>query len=101
MIAAPCWHNCGGRCSVKVLVKDGRVIRSKTDDTHPGSWEHPQARSCALGHAMHQQIFGEDRLKHPMKRKHREPHGGGDKSLRGRDEWVRISRDEAFDIIAD
>ncbi len=100
-IAAPCWHNCGGRCSVKVLVKDGRVIRSKTDDTHPDSWEHPQSRSCALGHAMRQQIFGEDRLQHPMKRKHWEPHTGGDKSLRGKDEWVRISWDEALDIIAD
>lgn len=84
-----------------MLVKDGRVVRSKTDDTHPDSWEHPQSRSCALGHAMHQQIYGEDRLKYPMKRKHWEPHTGGDKSLRGRDEWVRISWDEAISIIAD
>lgn len=100
-IAAPCWHNCGGRCSVKVLVKDGVVVRSKTDDTHPDSWEHPQSRSCALGHAMRQQIYGEDRLKTPMKRKHWEPHTGGDKSLRGKDEWVPISWDEALDIVAD
>ena len=50
---------------------------------------------------MRQQIYGEDRLKYPMKRKHWEPHTGGDKSLRGHDEWVRISWDEAFDSIAD
>ncbi len=35
-----------------------------------------------------------------MKRKHWEP-GGGNKELRGRDEWVRISWDEALDYIAD
>lgn len=99
-VAAPCWHNCGGRCSVKVLVKDGKVIRSKTDDTHEDSWEWPQSRSCPMGYAMRQQIYGEDRLKYPMKRKHWEPFTGGDKNLRGKDEWVRISWDEALDAIA-
>ncbi len=39
-----------------------------------------------------------DRLKYPMRRKHWAP-GGGDKSLRGKDEWVRISWDEALDIV--
>ncbi len=34
-----------------------------------------------------------------MKRKNWAP-GGGDRSLRGRDEWVRISWDEALDIVA-
>ncbi len=99
-VAAPCWHNCGGRCSVKVLVQDGKIIRSKTDDTHPDSWEWPQSRSCAMGHAMRQQVYGEDRLKYPIKRKHWEPFTGGDKSLRGKDEWVQISWDEALDAIA-
>jgi anaerobic dimethyl sulfoxide reductase subunit A len=35
-----------------------------------------------------------------MKRKNWEP-GGGKKELRGRDEWVRISWDEALDLVAD
>lgn len=35
-----------------------------------------------------------------MKRKHWEPLTGGDKSLRGRDEWERISWDEALDYVA-
>ncbi|MDR1016074.1 MAG: molybdopterin-dependent oxidoreductase [Coriobacteriales bacterium] len=99
-VSAPCWHNCGGRCVVKVLVKDGKVLRSKTDDTHPDSWGWPQSRSCPMGHAMRQQIFGADRLKHPIKRAHWEPFTGGDKTLRGRDEWVQISWDEALDAIA-
>ena len=34
-----------------------------------------------------------------MKRKNWAP-GGGNKDLRGKDEWVRISWDEAFDIYA-
>jgi anaerobic dimethyl sulfoxide reductase subunit A len=34
-----------------------------------------------------------------MKRKNWEP-GGGKKELRGQDEWVRITWDEAFDIYA-
>ena len=98
-IAAPCWHNCGGRCSVKAFVKDGRIVRLKTDDTHADRWESPQMRSCPIGHALRQQIYGEDRLKFPMKRKHWEPLTGGDRSLRGRDEWVRISWDEALDYV--
>ena len=44
-------------------------------------------------------MFGADRLKYPMKRAHWEP-GGGQKELRGVDEWVRISWEEALDIVA-
>lgn len=99
-ITAACWHNCGGqRCLLKAQVADGVVLKVKTDDTHPDSADYPQLRACARGRSQQHQIFGADRLKYPMKRKHWEP-GGGDKSLRGRDEWVRISWDEALDILA-
>ncbi len=99
-ITAACWHNCGGRCLNKVLMKDGVVVRQKTDDTHPDSPEYPQQRGCLRGRAQQQQCFGADRLKYPMKRKHWEPLTGGDKSLRGKDEWERISWDEALDYVA-
>lgn len=98
-ITAACWHNCGGRCLNKALVVDGVVVRQKSDDTHPDSPDYPQQRACLRGRSQCQQVFGADRLKYPMKRKHWEP-GGGDKSLRGKDEWVRISWDEALDIVA-
>lgn len=98
-VAAACWHNCGGRCLNKVLVKDGVVIRQKTDDTHPDSPDYPQQRGCARGRSQRHQVFGPDRLKYPMKRKHWEP-GGGKKDLRGKDEWERISWDEALDLVA-
>lgn len=99
-ITAACWHNCGGRCLNKVLVVDGVVVRQKTDDTHADSAEFPQQRACARGHSQRQQVFGADRLKYPMKRKNWKP-GGGKKELRGKDEWVRISWDEALDYVAD
>lgn len=98
-ITAACWHNCGGRCLNKALVRDGKVVRQKTDDTHADSPLFPQQRGCARGRAQRRQVLGEDRLKYPLLRKHWQP-GGGDKSLRGRDEWVRITWDEALDILA-
>jgi anaerobic dimethyl sulfoxide reductase subunit A len=99
-ITAACWHNCGGhRCVLKAQVVNGVVQRVKSDDTQPDSMESPQQRACARGRSQQHQVFGIDRLKYPMKRKNWEP-GGGKKELRGRDEWVRISWDEALDLVA-
>lgn len=98
-ITAACWHNCGGRCLNKAYVVEGVVTRQKTDDTHPDSPDYPQQRGCARGRSHRKMVMGADRLKYPMKRKNWEP-GGGKKELRGKDEWVRISWDEALDIVA-
>lgn len=102
-VPVACWHNCGGRCCNKALVKDGVVIRQKTDDVYKdGEGGHFQSRSCQRGHAQQQQCFGADRLKYPMKRKNWQP-GGGDNvngELRGVDEWERIDWDEALDMVA-
>lgn len=95
----PCNFNCGSRCLCKVFVKDGEIIRCKTDDTHEDSWEWPQARACPMGWTQWQKVIGPERLKYPMKRKSwspGDPHG----ELRGVDEWERISWDEALDYIA-
>ena len=89
-ISGACWGNCGGRCLNMALVKDGVVVRQKTDDTHPDSPEYPQQRGCIRGRSQRQQVFGADRLNYPMKRKNWAP-GGGKRELRGQDEWVRIS----------
>lgn len=99
-VTAACWHNCGGhRCLNKAYVVDGVVLRQKTDDTHPDSPDFPQNRGCARGRSQRHQAFGADRIKYPMKRKNWAP-GGGNKELRGKDEWVRISWDEALDLVA-
>lgn len=98
-ITAACWHNCGGRCLNKALVKDGVVLRQKTDDNHEDTPDYPQQRACQRGRSQRMQVFGADRLKYPMKRKNwspEDPHG----ELRGEDEWERISWDEAFELVA-
>ena len=96
---AACWHNCGGRCLNRVLVKDGVVIRQKTDDNHDDSPDYPQQRGCLRGRAQRKQVFAADRLKYPMKRKNWSPDNPNGE-LRGQDEWERISWDEALDYIA-
>lgn len=89
---------CSASCINYALVKDGQVVRVKTDDRNPDSEDMPQQRGCLRGQAKMNHVYGPDRLKYPMKRKNWEP--GGDPAkingeLRGKDEWVRISWDEA------
>ncbi|WP_270295838.1 molybdopterin-dependent oxidoreductase [Eggerthella sinensis] len=102
-ISAACWHNCGGRCVNRVLMKNGVVVRQGSDTSHEDSFEWLQQRGCPRGRAQQQQCFGADRLKYPMKRKSWQP-GGGENAhgeLRGKDDWERISWDEAIGYIAD
>lgn len=98
-VTAACWHNCGGRCLLKAYVVDGMPIRVKTDDVDKDSPEFPQIRACARGMSQRIQVLNADRLKSPMRRKNWEP-GGGKKELRGKDEWVRLSWEEALDLTA-
>ena len=56
---------------------------------------------CSKGQASIQAAYHPDRIKYPMKRKSWQP-GGGENAhgeLRGKDEWERISWDEAIDAI--
>lgn len=102
-IPCSCWADCGSRGFNKALVRNGEVVRMGTDQTHDDSPDCPQLRACARGRSMRGMIFGADRLKYPMKRKNWQP-GGGENAhgeLRGKDEWERISWDEALDLIAD
>ena len=98
-IPVACWGDCGSKGFNKVYVVDGIIKQGGTDDTIPDTPETPQLRACAKGRAQRQRILGPDRLKYPMIRKNWAP-GGGKKELRGRDEWVRISWDEALNILA-
>ena len=94
-----CLHGCGTRCRNRGLVKDGIVLRQKTDDTHPDSVLYPQQRGCLRGRSLVEFENGTDRLKYPMKRLSwtpEEPHG----ELRGKEGYERISWDEALDLVA-
>ncbi|MEG0776382.1 MAG: molybdopterin-dependent oxidoreductase [Raoultibacter sp.] len=99
-VTAQCNNNCGGMCLNKAYVVDGIVVRTKTDDEGVDSENTRQLRACPRGRSKRQDTFGADRLKYPMKRKNWEQFTGGKKELRGKDEWVRISWDEALDIVA-
>lgn len=93
---------CASRCYNRAYVVDGTIVRHGTDNTHEDSEDYPQQRCCPRGRSTRTFLTGPDRLKYPMKRKHWSP-GGGENSqgqLRGKDEWERISWDEALDLIA-
>ena len=84
----------------QVLVKDGVVIRQKTDDTHADSILFPQQRGCLRGRSLVEFEQGADRMKYPLKRKSwkpGDPHG----ELRGKEGYERISWDEAIGYVAD
>jgi anaerobic dimethyl sulfoxide reductase subunit A len=79
-----CASHCGGRCLLKVHVRDGVITRIETDDG-----EEPQLRACLRCRAYRQRIYDPDRLKFPMRRT----------GERGEGKFERISWDEALDAI--
>ncbi len=101
-VTVACWNNCsctGSRCLLQALVVDGVPRQVRSDFQGEDTPDMPQVRACSRGFAQVQNILAPSRLKYPMVRKHWEP-GGGDKSLRGKDEWRRVSWDEALDLAA-
>ncbi|MDR1183210.1 MAG: molybdopterin-dependent oxidoreductase [Coriobacteriales bacterium] len=98
-VTAGCNYDCGGRCLNKAYVVDGIVVKQKTDDTHEDTPDHPQQRACVRGRSQRNMVYGADRVKYPMKRSGwsaDNPNG----QMRGKDSWVRISWDEAIEIVA-
>ena len=83
-------HNCGGKCLLKVLVKDGIITRIEGDDRPEDSIADPQLRPCVRGRAYRRRQYHPDRLKYPMKRI----------GKRGEGKFERISWEEALDTVA-
>ncbi|MBY9015399.1 MAG: molybdopterin-dependent oxidoreductase [Candidatus Lokiarchaeota archaeon] len=79
--------DCGGRCPLRVHVKDGKVIRIEGDDFED---KNEQLRACLRCRALRQYIYHPERLKFPLKRDG--PKGSG--------KFKRISWDEALSEIA-
>ncbi|HEX78330.1 MAG TPA: molybdopterin-dependent oxidoreductase [Dehalococcoidia bacterium] len=86
VVATTCIHDCGGRCRLKVHVKDGVVTRIE----NWGDEEEPWYRGCLRGRAFRQWLYSPDRLRYPMKRV----------GERGQGKFERISWDEALDTTA-
>jgi anaerobic dimethyl sulfoxide reductase subunit A len=83
-------HNCGGRCLLRVYVKDGVITRIEGDDRPGDTLEDPQLRACIRGRGYRHRQYHPDRLKVPMKRV----------GKRGEGKFARISWDEAVDRVA-
>lgn len=83
-------HNCGGRCLLRVHVRDGVIVRIDTDDRETDTPESPQLRACVRGRAYRRRQYQPDRLTTPLKRTG--PRGSGS--------FQRISWDEAIDTVA-
>ena len=78
--------DCGGRCPIRVHVKDGVITRIEGDDFED---TEKQLRACCRGRAYRHWIYHPDRLKYPMRRT----------GAKGEGKFERISWDEAMDTI--
>lgn len=79
--------HCGGHCSLKCTVRDGRVSLIEPSD----AWEDDAfSKVCVKGLSEIQHIYSSERLQTPLKRV----------GPRGKGEFVAISWDEALDTVA-
>ena len=83
-------HNCGGRCLLRVWVRDGVITRIDTDDRPTDDPSAPQLRACIRGRSYRGRQNHKDRLRYPMKRF----------GKRGEAKFARISWEEALDTAA-
>jgi anaerobic dimethyl sulfoxide reductase subunit A len=79
--------DCGGRCPLKLHVRDNRILRVEGDDAPE---KEDQLRTCLRCRAYRQYVHHPDRLMHPLKRVGR----------RGEGRFARICWDEALEILA-
>jgi len=84
VIITACSSHCGGKCLLRVHVRDGVITRIETDDG-----EEPQLRACLRCRAYRQRVYDPGRIKFPMRRT----------GERGEGKFERISWDEALNII--
>ena len=87
-----CTVNCGSRCPLRLVVKEGQIIRVLPEDTGGDDLGNQQIRACVRGRSIRHRIYNPDRLKKPLKRKPGTKRGDG--------EWIEVSWEEALDDIA-
>lgn len=106
-------HTNGG--PVAVTVKDGKIVRMRPivfdeQEAQDGTWTvharghsftpPPQTSINPHGLACKSTVYSKDRLLYPMKRVDFDPDGERNTQNRGTSGYVRISWDEALDIVA-
>jgi anaerobic dimethyl sulfoxide reductase subunit A len=80
--------DCGGRCPIKLHVKDNKILRIEGDDIADTG---QQLRTCLRCRAYRQYVHHPERLMHPLKRV----------GVKGQGKFERITWDEALDTLAD
>ncbi|MEE8416504.1 MAG: molybdopterin-dependent oxidoreductase [Desulfobacterales bacterium] len=86
IVRTTCTLDCGGRCPLRLHVKNNRIIRVEGDDAE----EPEQLRTCLRCRAYRQMVHHPERLLYPQKRT----------GAKGSGEFERISWDEAYQILA-
>jgi molybdopterin guanine dinucleotide-containing S/N-oxide reductase-like protein len=102
--------NCG---PVSVYVKDGEVVRIRplvadeadfrpwTIEANGRSYSPPKKFNLApMVHGERRRLYSPERIKYPMKRVDFDPKGERNPQNRGKSPYVRISWDEALDIVS-
>ncbi|SDB84165.1 anaerobic dimethyl sulfoxide reductase subunit A [Sanguibacter gelidistatuariae] len=92
IVWSSCNVNCGSRCPLRMVVKDGQITRVLPDDTGDDAIGTQQIRACVRGRSIRHRIYNPDRLKSPMRRRPGTKRGAG--------QWDEITWEEAFDEIA-
>jgi molybdopterin-containing oxidoreductase family molybdopterin binding subunit len=87
------WGGCWA-CRNQVVVREGKAVKV---EMYPN--ESRRNRACLRGIAQIQRLYNPNRPKYPMKRKSWSPETPN-LEMRGKDEWERISWDEAIEYIA-
>ena len=98
---------------VFITVKDDKIVRMTPidfDDTDPQPWTiearglkfTPPRKTTLAPHGQNAKsiVYSPDRLLYPMKRVDFDPNGNRNPQNRGKSEYVRISWDEALDLVA-
>jgi trimethylamine-N-oxide reductase (cytochrome c) len=107
-------HSASRGCPVRAHVRAGRVTWVEplrlTEDEARGRWKiaaggktfqcDPWAPGEAMALALKSRMYNPGRPRYPMKRVGYVPGGTGDVSNRGKGEFVRITWDEAADLVA-
>ncbi|WP_042347346.1 molybdopterin-dependent oxidoreductase [Bacillus massiliigorillae] len=81
-----CPRNCYGTCGMLSYVQDNQLIKVTGDPKNGFN----KGKLCAKGYAATQYVYNSQRLQYPMKQ-----------VPRGSNNWIRISWDEAYTIIAE
>lgn len=93
IVWSACTVNCGSRCPLRLVVRDGMVVQVLDDNTGDDTIENRSIRACVRGRSIRQRMYSPHRLKTPLRRK--------PGTLRGENQWEEISWEEALDEVAE